>query len=173
LLQFPADKGEPRWHAADAAALPGLLGIDHSAIGVADSARSGRFYGDGLGLRLGGDGINQGAEQDQLDGLEGTRVRITAHRCAEGPGIECLNYQLPRGGRPMPADQGAADGAHGQIRLAVNDLEAMAAGLEAAGGRSIGSGPVTLEPALRSALGFARALQVRDPDGHALQLVSD
>ncbi|MEB3255220.1 MAG: VOC family protein [Synechococcaceae cyanobacterium] len=171
LLQFPADKGEPRWHAAAAAG--SLLGIDHSAIGVADSERSGRFYEHWLGLRRVGDGINQGPEQDRLDGLEGTRVRITAHRCAAGPGIECLHYLLPRGGRPMPNDQGAADAAHWQIRLAVNDLEALAAGLVAAGGRAISGGPMALEPALRSTLGFGRALQVRDPDGHVLQLVSD
>jgi catechol 2,3-dioxygenase-like lactoylglutathione lyase family enzyme len=182
LLQFPPDKGEPRWHAAACASRPEaagpLLGIDHSAIGVADSERSGRFYEGLLGLRLGGDGVNHGVEQDGLDGLEGTRVRITAHRCSDGPGIECLDYRAPAGGRPMPGDHSATDAAHWQIRLAVDDLERIGAGLAAAGGRDVRLGapalaPLELEPEVARALGLRRALQVRDPDGHALQLVSD
>jgi len=31
-------------------------------------------------------------------------VRITALRAANGPGIELLDYLMPRDGRPMPAD---------------------------------------------------------------------
>ena len=183
LLQFPPDKGEARWHAvtgavtgaaADPAGRPGaVLGIDHSALGVSDSDRSMRFYEGLLGLRLAGDGLNHGPEQDRLDGLEGTRVRITAHRCPSGPGLECLDYCAPAGGRPMPGDRSAADLEPWQIRLAVADLAAIAAGLEAAGGVAISPGPLTLDPHSAERLGFRRALQVRDPDGHALQLVSD
>ncbi len=110
LLQFPADKGDARWHNPGDATSPGpvgvILGIDHSAIGVADTARSSRFYTDLLGLRPGGDGINEGPEQDGLDGLIGTRVQISSHRCPSGAGIECLDYRTPAGGRPMPADLG-------------------------------------------------------------------
>ena len=55
LLQFPPDKGEARWHVG----APGpLLGVDHSAIGIADTAASGRFYRQLLGLTAGGDGVN-------------------------------------------------------------------------------------------------------------------
>jgi catechol 2,3-dioxygenase-like lactoylglutathione lyase family enzyme len=176
LLQFPPDKGEARWHRApgDGAGRGGMvLGIDHSAIGVADSSRSKRFYEGLLGLRLAGDGINHGPEQDRLDGLGGTRVRITAHRCPCGPGVECLHYQAPAGGRPMPADRSAADLEHWQIRLAVADLAAIAAGLAEAGGTAIHPAPQSLEPESAEVLGFRQALQVRDPDGHTLQLVSD
>ncbi|MFY7695904.1 MAG: lactoylglutathione lyase, partial [Cyanobium sp.] len=88
-----------------------VLGIDHSAIGIADTAASCRFYEGLLGLKLGGDGINHGPEQERLDGLPGARVRITSHRCSEGAGIECLDYRQPTGGRPMPADQGPQDAA--------------------------------------------------------------
>jgi predicted enzyme related to lactoylglutathione lyase len=56
--------------------------------------------------------------------------------------------------------------------MAVSDLEAIAAQLESFGGRCL-SGPLALEPELAAQLGFSRALQIRDPDGHALQLVSD
>lgn len=184
LLQFPADKGDARWHrCADAhgsaPAGPGgagvFLGIDHSAIGVADTERSCRFYNQLLGLRLGGDGINEGPEQDGLDGLSGTRVRITGHRCPSGAGIECLDYRSPAGGRPMPVDLGAQDRACGQLRLLVGrtpeHLEAIAAGLEEHGGRLISPGVVKLPDPEARALGFQAGLQVSDPDGHRLQLV--
>jgi len=169
LLQFPADKGEARWHQLQSASP--YLGIDHSAIGNADTERSCHFYEGLLGLRLGGDGINHGPEQDGLDGLQGARVRITGHRCPQGPGIECLNYLSPGGGRPLPADQSAADVAHWQVRLEVADLEGIAAKAEAYGGRCLSGGVIHINPEQASQLGFHAALQLRDPDGHQLQLI--
>ena len=169
LLQFPADKGEPRWHRQQQSSP--FLGIDHSAIAIADTPRSCRFYEQLLGLRLGGDGVNSGIEQDQLDGLNATSVRITSHRCPEGAGIECLNYQHPATGRPMAPDQHVADLAHWQIRLNVSDLAGIAAEEARYGGRLVSPGIVSLEQSQAEALGFAQALQIRDPDGHQLQLV--
>jgi len=168
LLQFPPDKGDARWHPAAAPA--GLLGIDHSAIGVSDPERTARFYGELLGLAHGGGGSNSGPEQDQLDGLVNTEVRIDAWRTPRGMGIEALDYRSPAGGRPQPEDFGAQDLDHWQIRLEVGDLEAVAAGLEACGGTPISSGIVVLQGSLGE--GWSRALQVADPDGHRLQLVS-
>ena len=86
--------------------------------------------------------------------------------------MECLNYQQPQGGRPIPADQHAADLAHWQIRLEVSDLDSIDAQLESHGGSRVSPGIVQLEPAQAELLGFGRGLQVRDPDGHQLQLVS-
>lgn len=169
LLQFPGDKGEPRWHQPTAESP--FLGIDHSAIANADTPRSCRFYEELLGLRLGGDGVNSGIEQDHLDGLTDTRVRITGHRCPEGAGIECLNYLQPGDGRPLPADQNSADIAHWQIRLEVSDLEAIASQLESYGGSWVSPGIVDLSGEQATALGFSQALQIRDPDGHQLQIV--
>lgn len=174
LLQFPDDKGDARWHqngaTPETTVQRPLLGIDHSAISVADTGTSCRFYDELLGLRLGGDGINSGPTQDALDGLEHTQVRITGHRCATGAGIECLNYLPPNQGRPMPQDLSAADLSHWQIRLAVEDLEAIAASIASYGGRVISEGIVAMEHQSET-LGFARGLQVADPDGHRLQLV--
>ena len=179
LLAFPPDKGEARWHNQHQATSPdpvGLfLGIDHSAIGISDTARSCRFYDELLGLRLGGDGVNHGPEQDGLDGLAGTQVRITGHRCPSGAGIECLDYRSPTGGRAMPADLGAQDRAHGQLRLLVGDhigaLEAIASRVESCGGQQVSKGVVRLAPEQATALGFSAGLQIADPDGHRLQLV--
>jgi uncharacterized protein GlcG (DUF336 family)/catechol 2,3-dioxygenase-like lactoylglutathione lyase family enzyme len=179
LLQFPPDKGDARWHGLDDATSPDpagvVLGIDHSAIGISDTERSCRFYDQLLGLRLGSNGINEGPEQDGLDGLDDTRVRISGHRCPSGAGIECLDYRSPAGGRPMPSDLGPQDRAHGQLRLQVGQvpaqLEAIAAHLETYGGRLISPGVVTLSAAEAQELGFRAGLQVSDPDGHCLQLV--
>ncbi len=167
LLQFPSDKGEARWHVE----APGpLLGIDHTAIGIADTAASCRFYRELLGLSAGGDGVNSGPEQDGLDGLSGTRVHITGHRCPTGAGVECLDYREPTGGRPMPTDQGIQDLAHWQLRLRVADLEAIATQIEAFGGRLISPGIVELGHQA-GLIGATRALQLADPDGHQLQLL--
>ena len=167
LLQFPPDKGDTRWHVA----APGpLLGIDHSAIGIADTAASCRFYRELLGLSAGGDGVNSGPEQDGLDGLQGTRVHITGHLCPTGAGVECLDYREPTGGRPMPADQGIQDLTHWQLRLRVADLAAIAERAEAFGGRLISPGIVELADQA-DFIGATRALQLADPDGHQLQLL--
>lgn len=179
LLQFPADKGEARWHSQDdtSSSTPAglFLGIDHSAIGISDTDRSCTFYNHLLGLRLGGDGINEGPEQDGLDGLARARVRITGHRCPSGAGIECLDYRNPTGGRPMPVDLAPQDRAHCQLRLLVGhdpvQLEVIAAGLEGHGGQLVGEGVVRMPPDEARELGFQAALQVQDPDGHRLQLV--
>ncbi|MFN7678061.1 MAG: VOC family protein [Cyanobacteriota bacterium] len=167
LLRFPPDKGDPRWHGS--AAGP-VLGIDHSAIGIADSEASGRFYAGLLGLRLGGDGVNHGPEQERLDGLPEARVRITSHRCPQGAGLECLDYREPRGGRPMPADQGPQDRAHWQVRLRVADLAEVADRARACGGRVL-SGCIVELGDQAPLIGAQRALQLADPDGHRLQLI--
>jgi predicted enzyme related to lactoylglutathione lyase len=70
----------------------------------------------------------------------------------------------------MPTDLNPADLAHWQIRLQVDDPDAIAAQLEAFGGRLLSPGVVHLGEQ-GEALGFRRALQVADPDGHRLQLV--
>jgi catechol 2,3-dioxygenase-like lactoylglutathione lyase family enzyme len=54
LLQFPPDKGEPKWQRSDRL----FLGIDHTAIAVGDTERSLRFYQDLLGLRVAGESEN-------------------------------------------------------------------------------------------------------------------
>ena len=166
LLQFPADKGDARWHQPPTSA---VLGIDHSAIGVSDPQRTARFYGELLGLRSGGGGTNSGPEQDHLDGLNGTEVGISAWRAAEGMGLEALAYRTPAGGRPQPDDFGAQDLSHWQIRLEVNDLERIAADLESFGGHPISRGIIALQGSLGE--DWSHALQVADPDGHRLQLV--
>ncbi|THD80504.1 MAG: glyoxalase [Phenylobacterium sp.] len=82
---------------SDWAARPGrpFLGVDHSAIAVADLAASIAFY-EGLGLSVAGRGVNQGPEQDRLDGLDGVVLDIVSLTTPEpSPHIELLHYRAP------------------------------------------------------------------------------
>jgi catechol 2,3-dioxygenase-like lactoylglutathione lyase family enzyme len=164
LIRFPAGKGDPRWQAPGEAL---FLGIDHTAIVVADTEESLRFYRDGLGLRVAGASENHGPEQERLNGVFGARLRITALRAPAGPGIELLEYLAPRTGRPRPADARANDLVHWQTDLEVGDAEQASGAARAAGGAWISPGAVALDD---PALGFARGALVADPDGHALRV---
>jgi catechol 2,3-dioxygenase-like lactoylglutathione lyase family enzyme len=105
LIQFPPGKGQPRWQRKDRL----FLGIDHTGIVASDSARSIAFYGDQLGLRIVGTSENWGIEQERLSRVPGVHLRITTIRGAAGPGVELLQYLMPRDGRPIPADTTADD----------------------------------------------------------------
>jgi catechol 2,3-dioxygenase-like lactoylglutathione lyase family enzyme len=165
ILWFPADKGDARWHRPSDRL---FLGIDHTAIVVEDTERSLRFYRDALGLTVKGESENFGPEQEWLNGVPGARLRITTLRGPYGPGIELLEYRTPRGGRPVPDDLESNDVAHWQIQLAVSEAAGAYRAAHAANGSAVSPGAVTLSD---GRLGFVRGSLVRDPDGHAVQLV--
>lgn len=165
LLCFPPGKGNAKWQQPNDQL---FLGIDHTAIAISNTYHSAQFYDGLLGMRLAGQSLNYGTEQDQLDHLYGAQVLITSHQPTQGPGIEFLNYLQPADARPMPPDTQADDIVHWQIRLVVKDAAALAQQLKAAGVRFISSGIVLLPNAK---LGFNRGFQVLDPDGHAVQIV--
>ncbi|HMC74755.1 MAG TPA: VOC family protein, partial [Terriglobales bacterium] len=61
VLAFPPDKGSQKWHRSSEEL---FLGIDHTAIVVADTDSSLRFYRDLLGMRVAGESENYGTEQE-------------------------------------------------------------------------------------------------------------
>jgi catechol 2,3-dioxygenase-like lactoylglutathione lyase family enzyme len=68
------------------------LGIDHSALSVADPTRSVDFY-QSLGLTLSSRSLNQGIEQEHLDGVPAPIVDVismTPHNPT--PHVELLHY---------------------------------------------------------------------------------
>jgi catechol 2,3-dioxygenase-like lactoylglutathione lyase family enzyme len=169
LIWFPPGKGDPRWQrpggGSAATGRPLFLGIDHTAIAVADTARSLRFYRDALGFRVAGESENYGTEQEHLNNVAGAHLRITGLRAASGPGIELLEYLAPRDGRPAPADLRANDLSHWQTLLRAPDPSAATA-------RALGAGGVATSPAITeiddTVFAFHRARLIRDPDGHGL-----
>jgi catechol 2,3-dioxygenase-like lactoylglutathione lyase family enzyme len=161
VLQFPADKGDPRWQARGAL----FLGIDHTAIVVASTERSLAFYRDQLGMRVAGGSENFGTEQEHLNNVEGAHLRITALRAPAGPGVELLEYLFPRDGRPYPDTERPNDLVHWQTVIQVEDPALVAAQL-VRGGATILS---RLQPGNRPVL---PGVLLRDPDGHVIELVT-
>jgi len=164
ILWFPPGKGAARWHATDRL----FLGIDHTAITVGDTEKSLAFYRDRLGFRVAGESENHGVEQEHLNNVFGARLRITSVRAERGPAIEFLEYLAPGDGRPYPPDARANDLVHWQTRLETGSLEGLWRALGAAHATFVSPGPVALPD---TSLGFRSGLLVRDPDGHAMEVV--
>jgi catechol 2,3-dioxygenase-like lactoylglutathione lyase family enzyme len=164
ILQFPPDKGDPKWQRARGRL---FLGIDHTAIVVSRTDASLRFYRDALGFRVAGESVNFGTEQEHLNNVEGARLHITGLRAGGGPGVEFLEYLKPTDGRPYPADERANDVVNWQTTIVVPDVDAAAALLRRDKFRVL-SPPVELPD---TALGFRKGILARDPDGHVIQLV--
>ena len=97
LLHFPGRCQPPAWQGKSTVAGQIGLGIDHSAISVADADASVAFYSS-LGLKAGERTFNQGAEQECLDNLRDVRVAVAPLRpLEETPHLELLGYRNPRG----------------------------------------------------------------------------
>lgn len=163
LLYFPPGKGNPKWQERSDRL---FLGIDHSAITVADSERSIRFWRDLIGLSVTGGSLNSGPTQEHLDGAIGAVVRVTGLRPeqARGPGLEFLQYVMPVGGRSSPRYR-PNDIAHVHLVVEVDDLEVLIERLTCSNVNFISTRVVHINGA-----SFALAAMVNDPDGHAVLL---
>lgn len=157
VLHFPAGKGDPKWQRSDRL----FLGIDHTAIVVADTDASLKFYRDTLGMRVAGASENYGSEQERLNNVFGARLRITALRVSRGPGVELLEYLAPRTGRPMAVDTQANDDWYWQVNTTAAVTAADTA-IRAGHHAYVSAGPQSVDGRMQ--------LVVRDPDGHALLL---
>ncbi len=164
ILQFPKGKGDLKWQQ------PGsdlFMGIDHTAVVVADTDKSVAFYRDLLGMRIAGESENYGTEQEHLNNVAGARLRITALRAASGPGVELLEYLAPRDGRPAPPDIHANDLAHWETIVRSPDVQA--------GWLSLKSHVPLISSDIEDALAGDQKVHeflFKDPDGHVIGLLS-
>jgi catechol 2,3-dioxygenase-like lactoylglutathione lyase family enzyme len=91
LLAFPDGQMPEHWQARPSGNL--FLGVDHSAISVADSAASIAFY-EGLGLHVAARSLNTGPEQERLDAVSHAEVEVTALEPEQAtPHVELLCYR--------------------------------------------------------------------------------
>jgi catechol 2,3-dioxygenase-like lactoylglutathione lyase family enzyme len=91
LLAFPDDRMPGHWKAKASGNL--FLGVDHSAISVANSAASIAFY-EGLGLHVAARSLNTGPEQERLDAVNHAEVEVTALEPEQTtPHVELLCYR--------------------------------------------------------------------------------
>jgi catechol 2,3-dioxygenase-like lactoylglutathione lyase family enzyme len=165
ILQFPPDKGDPKWQQAGGRL---FLGMDHTAIVVSRTATSLAFYRDVLGFRVAGESMNFGREQEHLNNVPGARLHITGLRAGRGPGIEFLEYLEPTDGKAYPTDEQANDLLNWQTTIVVSNVDSAAARLRRGKFHVLSPQPVELPD---STLGFKRGILARDPDGHVVQLV--
>lgn len=161
ILQFPPGKGNTKWHQPTDRL---FLGIDHTAIVVADTERSVRFYEEVAGLRVVGSAENYGTEQEHLNGLFGAHLKITTLRGASGPGVELLEYLFPSDGRDYPADSREQDLWHWEVSLRKHERSAIGDSSEA-GLRLVSEG--------KSSVSNPPCSILRDPDGHAIRFRTD
>src|SRR6266576_14884 len=165
IIYFPPGKGEPRWQQKRDNL---FLGIDHTAIVVSSTENSLKFYHDLLGLKLAGESMNNGTEQEHLNNVAGARLHISGLRAASGPGIEFLEYLTPRDGHPAPKDTRANDIWHWQTTIVTANTALVAQKLGRSTGRMISPGVAQIS---ERNFGFAKGFLARDPDGHGLQFI--
>ncbi|MEO7148901.1 MAG: VOC family protein [Rhodanobacteraceae bacterium] len=155
LIAFPPVTGDPVWQTRGN---DPTLGIDHSAISVADADRSVAFY-TALGLSQASRQTNRGPEQQRLDDLPDVIVDVVALQPADAhtPHIELLAYRVPSGRASMQTD--ARDIAADRLVLQMQGLTTLLktltdahAGIVSTAGISGGDG--------------AQTALLRDPDGH-------
>ncbi len=166
ILQFPEGKGDPKWHSPTTAL---FLGIDHTAIVVANTDASLAFYRDRLGLRVAGESTNYGIEQERLNHVFGARLHITGLRAPRGPGVEFLEYLTPGNGRPA-VDIQSNDMAHWETTMTTGDaadaFQRLADARERGWARLVSPAVTAL-----SDLAARKGLLVQDPDGHAVKVI--
>lgn len=165
MLQFPDGKGLAKWHSPGDAL---FLGIDHTAIVVDNTDASLAYYRDTLGFVVAGESENYDIEQEHLNNVHGARLRITALRAPQGPGIELLEYLAPRDGRNGPADLRATDVAHWQTTLVTAGLDPLLPLARAHKVSLVSPGPIDLGSA---SLDFTSGALTRDPDGHGIRFI--
>jgi catechol 2,3-dioxygenase-like lactoylglutathione lyase family enzyme len=136
------------------------LGIDHSAISVADTSRSIEFYGR-LGLARTASSLNVGREQEKLDNLLGAVVEVTALAppMQAVPHVELLCYRGNFNRRKLLANRNDVAATQLVFEVQCDALDAVVA-LNC---------DTTISSSITSESRGLRAL-LRDPDGHLLSI---
>ena len=165
LIWFPKGKGQAKWQRSSNDL---FLGIDHSAIAVADTQTSLNFYQNLLGMKQTGNSLNQGQVQADLDGLTVAEVQVTSlQSVVNGIGIELLDYLQPKNARPIPGDWQINDLFHLHFVTEVDDLESSLSQLRQQGVKIVSPNIVDLPDSYC----YQRGCLIKDPDGHSLLLI--
>ncbi len=167
LIHFPTDKGDPKWQSSTKSL---FLGIDHTAIVVANTAISLAFYCDLLGMKLQQQSENSGVEQEKLSGIYHAKVKISSLKASAGLGIELLEYIEPDIGRPMPIDTHPSDLWYCQTTIITENSTSKIQQLKA---ERVSPLPTEVIPASESDIEFGQSFLIKDPDGHIIKLIDN
>ncbi len=160
IIHFPKGKGNEKWQQPTDRL---FLGIDHTAIGIADTDKSAAFYQDLLGLKVAGNSENYGSEQEHLNQVFGAHLIITGLKAQQGFGVEFLDYLAPPGGRNYPADSKANDLWHWHTTIFVPNANTTLTKLTEKTGSAAFQHPI---------FGKVLAFLLRDPDGHSVLVLT-
>lgn len=111
--------------------------MDHVGVVVDDLAAATAFFVE-LGLKLQGEGAVEGGWVDRVVGLEGVRAEIAMVETPHGHGrLELTKFHAPSGRR---GDRHASANTPGirHVAFAVDDIDALVAGLQARGAELVG-----------------------------------
>jgi catechol 2,3-dioxygenase-like lactoylglutathione lyase family enzyme len=139
----------------------GILGIDHAGLTCADLEASLRFYRDLLGIPVRARGENE----VQAAGFAGAKYAYADLELPDGRVLELLEPFEP-GHEPRTPGTQRPGSAHTGLR--VDDIHAMLARLAEAGVEPLDPPATLQEPGAWHGCTIA---YVRDPDGHAVELV--
>ena len=137
------------------------LGLDHAGITCSDLDASLRFYRDLLGIPMRARGENDVV----ASGSAGTTCAWADLELPDGGVIELLMY-LDGAREPLPPGTQRPGSAHTGLR--VRDIHALLARLAAEGFEPLAAPATLQEPGAWHGCTIA---YVRDPDGHAVELV--
>ena len=135
--------------------------MDHVGIVVDDLAAATEFFVE-LGLELQGEGSVEGRSVDRVVGLDGVRAEIAMLQTPDGHGrLELAKFHTPStqgGDRHAPANTPGIR----HISFAVEDIDAVVAGLRARGAELVGE--------LERYKDSYRLCYVRGPEGIIVEL---
>ena len=162
IIYFPQGKGNPKWKTIKNSSP--FIGIDHTAIGISNTDINTAYYSDAIGLKVAGNSINYGTEQEHLNQVFGAYLLITGLKANKGFGVEFLEYIAPPGGRKYPTDSKVTDLWHWHTTIRVNNAQAIYDKLVEENANFISKKIVTLNK--------LKQFMVRDADGHALLITN-
>jgi catechol 2,3-dioxygenase-like lactoylglutathione lyase family enzyme len=135
--------------------------MEHVGIVVDDLVAATAFFVE-LGLKLTGEGRVEGGWVDRVVGLEGVRAEIAMVETPDGRGrLELTKFHAPSGGggdRQAPANTPGIR----HVAFAVEDIDAMVAGLRARGAELVGE--------VERYKDSCRLCYVRGPEGIIVEL---
>jgi catechol 2,3-dioxygenase-like lactoylglutathione lyase family enzyme len=135
--------------------------MDHVGIVVDDLAAATEFFAE-LGLELQAQWPAEGSWVDRVVGLEGVRADCAMMRTPDGNGrLELVKFHSPAGKNDNPNAPANTPGIR-HITFAVDDIEAVIAGLRAHGGELVGE--------LERYENSYRLCYVRGPEGIIIEL---
>jgi catechol 2,3-dioxygenase-like lactoylglutathione lyase family enzyme len=143
--------------------------IDHINLVVRDMPSMIRFYRDVLGMRVTKQATIAGPWIETVTGLADVEADVAFLEMPEGPTIELLYYRTPQGKRSSDLDRANTQGIR-HLAFRVEGIDAMVAGMKAAGVAFLGDVQQVPSTQVDYADVRKRLVYFRDPEGNLLEL---